>query len=405
MPTQIRPARPDEMAEYGAIAAYVYAGRYGDIPDNFVSRSTHPDWTLCAFVDGRMVTTFATIPFTVRLNGQAAKLGGVSGIGTLPEYRRRGLMRQIMHQAIADMRHRGQFVAALWASQAAIYQRFGFALCTRMQRYTIDPHDIRFTGHRQASGTCQRHGPEAGFPLIRQLYIDFIGTRTGYVHRARPLWNNNVLAERPEDGPAHIAVAYDTAQRPQGYMVYTMRFGQVANAARPQELIIRDLAWLTQDAYLSLWDFVTKHDLVGRVRYDTAPLDDPAPELFDEPRLLHAQTAEGIWMRIIDVVGALQTRGYTAAGRLVLEIVGDDLADWNNGVFSLETDGATGQVTRSTDVPDIRLSIKALASLSSGFRTAQTLANWGLLEGDPHGIETADRLLRTVYLPHCPDHF
>ncbi len=405
MPTQIRPARPDEMAEYGAIAAYVYAGRYGHVPDNLVSRSTHPDWTLCAFVDGRMVTTFATIPFTVRLNGQAAKLGGVSGIGTLPEYRRQGLMRQIMCQAMADMRDRGQFIAALWASQAAIYQRFGFALCTHMLHYTIDPRDIRFTGQSQASGTCQRHHVDQGFAMIRQLYIDFISSRTGYLHRARPLWANNALADRAEDGPVHIAVASDVEQRPQGYMVYTTQFGRVDDTARPHEMVIRDLVWLTPDAYVCLWDFVTKHDLVGRVRYDTAPLDDPAPELFDEPRLLHPRITEGIWMRLVDVVEALQGRGYTTAGRLVLEIVGDSIADWNNGVFSLETDGQSGHVTRTTDAPEIRLSIKALASLFSGFRTAQALANWGLLAGDQPGIESADRLFRTLHLPHCPDHF
>ncbi|MFC1895514.1 enhanced intracellular survival protein Eis [Thermodesulfobacteriota bacterium] len=405
MEALIRPARADEMAQYGAIAAYVYAGRYGDTPDNLVSRSTHPDWTLCAFVDGRMVTTFATIPFTVRLNGMAAKLGGVSGIGTLPEWRRAGLVRQIMHRAIADMRDRGQSVAALWASQAAIYQRFGFALGAQMVRYTLDPRDIRFAGQRKASGMCRRHSLDEGFPIIRQVYIDFVSARTCYLHRSRALWNNNTLEERAAEGPIHLAVAYDTQQRPQGYMVYTMRFDKVADAARPHEMIIRDLAWLTQDAYLSLWEFVTRHDLVGRVRHDTAPLDDPAPELFEEPRMLYPHITEGIWMRIIDVAQALQARGYTTAGHLVLEIVEDDMAEWNTNVFNLETDGETAQVTRTTDEPDIRLSIKALASLYSGFRTAQTLANWGLLAGSRHGIETANHLFRTLYLPHCPDNF
>ena len=89
----------------------------------------------------------------------------------------------------------------------------------------------------------------------------------------------------------------------------------------------------------------------------------------------------------------------------MLEIGDDDLADWNNGVFALETDGVTAHVTRTTNPPDIRLSIKALASLHSGFRSAQALANLGLLTGDHTGIEAADRLFRTRYLPHCPDHF
>ena len=81
------------------------------------------------------------------------------------------------------------------------------------------------------------------------------------------------------------------------------------------------------------------------------------------------------------------------------------MADGNNGIFSLETDGETAQVSPSTAPPDIRLSIKALASLYSGFRSAQTLANWGLLAGDWPSIEAADRLFRTRYVPHCADNF
>jgi hypothetical protein len=61
MEAVIRPARPEEMEQYGTLAAYVYAGRYGDTADNLMSRSMHPDWTLCAFVDGRMVAAHSTL--------------------------------------------------------------------------------------------------------------------------------------------------------------------------------------------------------------------------------------------------------------------------------------------------------------------------------------------------------
>ena len=405
MEATIRPARDNEMDQYGAIAAYVYAGRFGNTPDNIVSQATHPDWTLCAFINGRMVSTFATIPFTVRLNGKAAKLGGVSGVGTLPEYRRRGFVRQITCRAFADMRDRGQFVTALWASQAAIYQRYSFALSTQNLGYTLDPQDIRFTVPHKPQGTYQRHGQEDGFPIIRQLYMDFIKTRTGYLHRAKALWLNNALAGNAPEGPVHLVVYSDAQACAQGYLVYTVHSQKVPNAARPQEMVIRDFVWLTQDAYLSLWQFVTRHDLVGRVRYNTAPLDDPAAEFFEEPRLLYPRVAEGIWMRIIDVAGALQARGYTTSGRLVLAIGGDDIAEWNNSTFSLETDGNTTQVSRTTAAPNISLSIKALASLYSGFRNARTLANWGLLTGDGPGMDAADRLFRTLYVPHCADNF
>ena len=60
-------------------------------------------------------------------------------------------------------------------------------------------------------------------------------------------------------------------------------------------------------------------------------------------------------------------------------------------------------VSRSTGSPDILLSVKALASLYTGFRSAAILADWGLLEGD--GIALADRIFSSPHLPHCSDHF
>jgi predicted acetyltransferase len=401
----IRPVKPDEMAQYGALAAYVYAGRYGDTPDNIVSRSMRPEWTLGAFIKGRLVAASTTLPLTMRCNGKAGKVGGISAVGTLPEYRRQGLVRQLMSHALTDMRQQGQNLAVLWASQAAIYQRYGFSLGTQHVSYSLDPRDIRFVVPHAPQGSCHRLTLDEGFPIIRQLYIDYVSPRHGTLHRSRALWQNNALAENATDGPVHIVVYYDARQQPQGYMVYTTRFQRTPDAARPQELVIRDLAWLTLEAYLSLWAFVARHDLVGRVRYPTAPPDDPAPELFEEPRLLHPQSVEGLWVRIVDVAGALAARGYEGAGCLVLDIHGDGMAPWNNGIFRLDTTGETTQVQPTTVTPDIRMSIKALASLWSGSRSVYTLANWGLLTGEPAGIDTADRLFRTRYVPWCPDHF
>jgi len=405
MEPQIRPARPDEMDQFHAITAYVFNGNHGDEPDHGDFRPTPSDWTLCAFVDGRMVTTFATIPFTARFNGVAAKLGGVSAVGTRPEYRRQGLMGRIMRQAIAEMRDRGQFVAALWASQAAIYQRYGFALATHNMHYTWDPADIHFTAAAPSEGTCQRYRPEDGMTIIRQVYTRFVEQRMLPLQRSDVLWTRAVLSTNPANGPNHIVVYTNAADEPQGYMVYTLRRGKVAHASRPQELVIRDVGWLTPEAYLALWNFIAKHDLVGRVHVRRLPVDDPTPVFVQEPRLLHAELHEGIWLRLTDVVGALEARGYAAAGRLIIEVGGDDIADWNNRVVQVETDGVTTQVTPSSRMPEIRLGIAALAALYSGKRTAYTLANWGLLRGDAPAIATASQLFQPRYAPHCPDHF
>ena len=174
---EIRPARPDEMSQFGTIAGYVYAGAFGDGPDNVVTRNNLPEWTLCGFVDGRMATSYAWIPFTMRANGRAVALAGVTAVGTLPEYRRLGMLRAITTRSFEDMRARGQAVAALWASQAAIYQRYGYALASSQVTYRVDSVDIGFADGDRGSANVRRVPTDAAYDVIKQIYVEFVKDR------------------------------------------------------------------------------------------------------------------------------------------------------------------------------------------------------------------------------------
>jgi predicted acetyltransferase len=66
-------------------------------------------------------------------------------------------------------------------------------------------------------------------------------------------------------------------------------------------------------------------------------------------------------------------------------------------------EGAT--VTPSRGNADITLSVKALASLYTGYRSARQLSQWGMLEGDDAAVERATQMFATRYAPHCPDNF
>ena len=138
MTVEIRAARKEEMGEFRRITGYVFADNESD-PNDESNALVIPDWTTCAFVDGRMATTFGAFPFRMRLNGATAEVAGITAVGTLPEYRRRGLLRRVMAQSFRDQRERGQSLATLWATYGAIYQRYGYAPVTRRKSYDFDP--------------------------------------------------------------------------------------------------------------------------------------------------------------------------------------------------------------------------------------------------------------------------
>ena len=402
---EIRPATEAEMGQIGLLTSYVYGGAFGDGEDNFTTRNNRPEWTLCAFDGPTLAASYGAIPFTMRANGSAMAMAGVTIVGTLPEYRRRGLLRRITEQSFADMRERGQTVAALWASQAAIYQRYGYSLCSVQRRYEIDTVDVRLLAEPAPGYEVQRQPTADAFPVLKSLYRDFVADRSLYLHRSTPLWQANALADREADGPVQVALCNDPAGTATGYVIFTLREGKVDHPARGQEIIIRDMAWLHPDACRALWAFLARHDLVGRILWGNAPADDPAWELFTEPRMLNAQDKEGVYFRIVDVPGALAGRGYDQDGELVIGIDADREAPWNTGRWRLTVSSGEAEVSPVTSAADVTFTIKSLSSAFSGFRRVRQLAGWGLVQGSAEAIARADALLATRHAPHSPDHF
>src|SRR5687767_13456315 len=118
MGVEIRSLTADELPELFTLTSSVFGGNpMGDQPTPIL-----PEWTTCALVDGRLATSFGAWPFRVRLDGRSVAMAGVTMVATWPEFRRRGLLRQVMTQSFADQRDQQQSIAILWASMAAIYQ-------------------------------------------------------------------------------------------------------------------------------------------------------------------------------------------------------------------------------------------------------------------------------------------
>lgn len=113
-------------------------------------------------------------------------------------------------------------------------------------------------------------------------------------------------------------------------------------------------------------------------------------------------------VRIVDVAAALRRRRYRRAGVLTLDVAPDRLAPWNGGQWRLAAGADAGDVTPAqvgaAENP-LRLSVKALASLYIGHRSATELAAWGLVSGPPAAIEAADAIFGTSYAPHCAENF
>ena len=391
-----------ERVERSRVATYAFADtrsaeERGGLPDPL-----RPEWTTCAFVDGRLATSFGAYPFTVRLNGAPVAMAGVTAVATLPEFRRRGLLRQVMTRALGEQRDRGQSLAILWASLGAIYQRYGYGLASTHASYRIDPRDIRFNDPSAANGQVRLMDAAEARPHLEAIYEGYAAPRNLMIHRYPVVWD--IRLPRPGAANPHVGVYFDREGRARGYVVFELKPDPEVGFGRSQLVSVSDSAHLDLDAHRGLWEFFAAHDLVRSVEWQQVPEDDPIPHLLAEPNELNRRTGAAIWMRVTDVESALRQRPYADDGVLTLGVA-DPLCDWNDGGFSLETAGGGTEVSRVRGDADISLPVAALAVLVAGHRSASQLARAGLVEGDAKALRVADALFATTYAPFCADGF
>ena len=394
----------DELQQYYRVGAYVFANNDG-FEANEVA--TAPDWTTCAFEDGNIVSTLGAFPFTMRYNGVPIQAGGVTMVGTLPGHRRRGYLRQTMAEAFRLMKERQQPLAILWASMGAIYQRFGYGICSDQVSYRFDPRYAGLQEPRSVPGAISLETPEDAFATIKRLYIEYATPRNLMLHRAPAMWQAGTLRPAKKGEPVYVAIYRNEAGEPRGYIVYQTHEQERLEPGPGHTLTVKDFIALDLDAYRALWEYIRAHDLVGTVHiWGAIGVEDPAPDLLLEPRMLNKKVQDGIWGRVVDIVPALTGRPYGDDGQLVVDLPSDDMCEWNAGRYLLRVEGGEAAVEATTRQPDLTVTAQALASLLMGARTATQLHRVGrLVAADDAVLTRADRMFRTAYAPHCPNGF
>lgn len=394
---EIRPARPEEME-----AVEREGSRQLALPREMFGGMA-PEWTMCAFVDGQVATTYAFWPLQVRLNGRAVPMAGVTQVSTHPAHRRRGYLRAVTRKHFEEMHERGEVaIAGLHPAWMAIYHRYGYGTVNVRHTYRVEPRHLVFHHPLPLAGRVREVDVATEFGLLVDVYRRFREDRTGMIHRGRPMWDAGPL-QAPSAGQREVVLAYEQDGEPQGYVVY--HHGR-SPGATPAVLRIMDFFALTPQSYQALWGVIGGYDNVDQVLWDNAPVDDPLPLMMVEPRLLNLSARDGIMARLVTVPTALAQRPYAEAATLRFDLV-DTFCEWNAGRWDLAASAEGGEATRidGQDV-DLALTPDTLASLVFGRYTPSEAYRAGLLEGvrDRAVLARWDATLRLAHPPYEAEH-
>ena len=132
-----------------------------------------------------------------------------------PSYRRRGLLTEMMKHQLQDIHERGtEPVALLWASESAIYGRFGYGQASPQVRLTGKTKATAFRPDVDlGSGSVGEVERDQAIPIIQRLHQDLLPRRVGALNRSDDWWV--VVARSRTVASRCVGVPLCAALRPQ----------------------------------------------------------------------------------------------------------------------------------------------------------------------------------------------
>jgi predicted acetyltransferase len=403
----VRPARPDELEQFFGTIAAAFGGELPPEDAERTRRTVDVDRMLVAVEDGAVVGTARAVPFRLTVPGGEAPAAGVTAVGVLPSHRRQGILTRLMRRQLDDLRDRGEPLAILWASEAAIYPRYGYGLATRNGRVEVERDRAALRDPSDPVGRVRLISGEEALEVLPAVYDRVAATTPGFFRRSRAWWEAHTLADtaflRGGAGPLVRAVL-ELDGRPEGYALYRVRQEWEYGVSKSRLEVAEEVS-TSPLATREIWRYLLGVDLIARVRWRRLPLDHPLFLLAAEPARLHFSIGDGLWLRVVDVAAALAARTYAAEGSLVLDIA-DPFCAWNEGRWLLEASPTGASLERVDAEPELRLEASDLGAVYLGGFSFSDLVRAGRLEElRPGAVARADELFRTAVTPWCPEAF
>jgi predicted acetyltransferase len=368
-----------------------------------VGRLVPTDRIHAAFDDGAVVGSASVFPLETSVPGGFVRAAGVTLVGVLPTHRRRGILRSLMRAQLDDVHERGEPMAYLWASEDALYGRYGYGVASFTGSVELRRDRSAFYRDFEPAGRIRVVDLDEAVNPFSEIQRRVAAQHPGMFVRTDDWWRTRRLADpewRREGGGEMVRVLLELDGRPAGYALYRLHFSMERGIPNGYTSVIEALGD-SPTAVRELWRFLLDIDWMDRVRAGLMPLDHELLLLLREPRRLQFNQRDGLWVRLVDLEAALNARRYKQGEPVIVEVA-DDLCPWNAGTWELGPEGAS----RSRREPELRLDVSALGSAYLGGFTFGQLARAERIEELADGaLNRADTLFRTDRYPWCPEIF
>ena len=337
------------------------------------------DRTFGAYDADQIVGGGSVFSFDVTVPGGAAlPSAGVTWIGISPTHRRRGALRALMTAMVDQAVDRGEPLAVLWASEGSIYQRFGYGLSTLSSSIDLDRDRAQLLSGEPPRGTVRLLDVAAAAQAFPPIFEQIRRATPGFYTRSKGWWEIEVLADfkwARRGFDRKFYALHETDGVADAYALYRVKHDW-SEGVPGSELGVQEIMAVDGAALRDMWRFLLGVDLIKRITSRNGAAVEPLLLMLAEPRRVNLRQRDGMWLRVLDVVAALEARTYAADGSVVFD-VRDEYQPRAGGRFRLTTSGGSGHVERSDEPVELALDAADLGAIYLGGFTLGQLATAG----------------------------
>ena len=347
----IRKITKDEKKAAELISASAFHFHIDDIDSHMREQREYPpdDWG--AFNDeGVLMSHVIDNDFETYFDGSLIKTGGIGAVSTLPEYRNSGAVRQIITRILEEDCKNGKIMSMLMPFSHEFYRKFGFETICVKNVCSFPPSVF---SARRFNGRAVSWDDRQGASDYVKVYERFASDYNFMAKRDERKYLDDILQGEPHKSGIFCYMLYE------GGPVAYLRYKYENNGGNTMK--ITDLAWDGAKGFAALTGFI------GRFTADYDRVVMPVPTSIDlcslasAPYDIEKKPLCSYMARPIDTAKILEVMKKPPEASFVIQ-VNDKLISRNNGTWRTDHDG----VTASSDAPDIIVSERALAQLSSG---------------------------------------
>jgi predicted acetyltransferase len=404
MSVEFRVIEPDEFEDLRATLGFAFG--FDPQADDQRFKAVLPiHRTCCGFEGGRMVSTSAAFELEMTVPGGVVSCGGTTIVSVLPTHRRQGILHRMMRAHLDDVREHDEPIAALWATDSAIYGRFGYGCAAICHDIAVKRGHIDFHRLAPAPGPVRLIDREEAARVLPP-FVDTIRSGVpGFFERTPEWWEHRRLSDPKDDRHGKTSYRYvvvDGDDGIEGFAQYRSKL-EWTDEHGAGEVAVEELIGTTPESWSSLWRHVLSHDLIEKTTADLRPTWDPIFDLLAGTRRVSTKRADSCWVRIMDVPAALSARAYAGPVDLVLG-VSDPMGDVT-GRYRIHVNGDDVDCLAVDIEPDVSLDLEDLSACYMGRARFRELARLGRVSGDGPALAALDAAFTWDPQPWCPEIF